>query len=185
MRSLHRAHVDAFLARAIPSTPGLRGLHAACGLGERGLYRPSPSQRWFGFDLLGGDVRADFHAIPFRSGSFDLVRCSEALYFVRPQSLAGVLGELRRVLKMGGRFVATVPALFPPICEGDQTRLTPFAWRRILPYLDVEIVRLGGLWTTVVTFLEHVSRVFSVLRPLARLDARYPHVATAYGLICE
>lgn len=57
----------------------------------------------------GADVRLleDDGTIPFGHGEFDLVWCSEVLEHIPDVGLA--LGELRRVLKPGGRLVVTVP----------------------------------------------------------------------------
>ncbi|MGF1595629.1 MAG: methyltransferase domain-containing protein [Acidimicrobiales bacterium] len=70
---------------------------------------------------LGGDggsravetatVRGDGRRLPFADGSFDRVIASEVLEHV-PDDL-GVLGELFRVLRPGGRLAATVPAALP------------------------------------------------------------------------
>ena len=184
MRSLHRQHLDRFLASAIPSTPGLRGLHIGCGRGARGDYRPAASQRWIDADLAGGHVTADVHRLPFRSASFDVVRATEMLYHVDPGQIRHALGECRRVLRSGGRFVMTVPLLVPPINPDDLTRLTPNGWHRLLPFSSVTITALGGYYSHLVITLEHLWRGFAALRPLAWLDTEaYPHalgiVATA------
>lgn len=184
MISLHRQQVDRFLAAAIPSDDGLRGLHVGCGAGPRGCYRPAPRQHWTEIDLAYGPLRADILALPFRPQTFDLVRATEMLYYLGPREITGALYECRRVLKLGGRFVATVPLLVPPITTEDQLRLTAEGWRAILPFRNVRIMTLGGFWSHLVITLEHLSRGFAILRPLARLDdGTYPHalgiVATA------
>ena len=180
MRSLHRIAVDRFLRSAIPSTPGLTCLHLGSGATPRGVYRPPAGQRWVDADLMGGHVRADFHSLPFRTRTFDVIRFTEAVYhtvYVR-----GVLSECGRVLKSRGRLVITAPLLFSQINQDDCMRLTETGWRRVLPFGSVEITPLGGYWSHLVSHLEHASRVFAALRPLARLDdGRYP---TALGIIC-
>lgn len=184
MISLHRQHVDRFLASAIPADDGLRGLHIGCGAGDRGRYRPSPRQHWTAVDLAHGPLRADILALPFRTASFDIVRATEMLYFLGVREITGALSECRRVLKHGGRFVATVPLLVPPISAADQVRITPEGWRAIMPFWDPRITPLGGYWTHLVTTLEHLSRGFVVLRPLARFDdpAAYPHALGLTGV---
>lgn len=84
-------------------------------------------------------------ALPFRTASFDVVTCSEILEHV--EDLDGLLDELARVLRPGGRLYATMPNhlrdVWPPlrgICrlvdlvEGHVHRLTRedflFAGRR-------------------------------------------------------
>ncbi|MFV0525206.1 MAG: class I SAM-dependent methyltransferase [Acidimicrobiales bacterium] len=56
-------------------------------------------------------VRADGGRLPFPDGAFDRVVASEVLEHV-PDDL-GVMGELHRVLRPGGRLAATVPATVP------------------------------------------------------------------------
>lgn len=181
--SLHRQHVDRFLASAIPSTPGVRGLHLGSGPGPRGRYRPSPEQTWIDCDLTCGDVRGDALALPFRASSFSVVRASEFLYSIDARYLVRAIGEMRRVLTLGGRLVITAPLLVPPIADYDLTRLTPNGWRRILPFHTVTITPLGGFYSHLVITLEHLSSIFAVLRPLARFDdGTYPH---ALGIVCE
>jgi SAM-dependent methyltransferase len=60
-------------------------------------------------ERASGDVRLldDDGTLPFGHGEFDLVWCSEVLEHV-PDVLA-LLQETRRVLKRGGRLLATVP----------------------------------------------------------------------------
>ena len=184
MISLHRQHVDAFLERSIPATPGLRGLHIGCGGDGRGRYRPPASQRWTNADLIAGHVRADVLAMPFRSRSFDIVRATEFLYHMDPREIAGAFAECRRVLASGGVLVATMPcAGFPPINAHDCLRLTAEGLRRMLPFQDVEITPLGGYWSHLVSMLEHLTRAFCILRPLARWDnGAY---AMAHGVVAR
>lgn len=52
-------------------------------------------------------VRADASALPFPSGSFDVVVCSMALMILQP--LDAVLAEIHRVLRPGGLLAATIP----------------------------------------------------------------------------
>lgn len=184
MRSLHRAHVDRFLRTAIPSTPGLRGLHLGSGPGPRGTYRPPDSQHWINVDLTCGAVRADVRDLPFRRQSFDCVRATEFLYHIEPQDLHRALGECRRVLTRDGRLVITAPLLVPPINADDVLRLTAEGWRRALrDFRSVTMTTLGGFWSHLVITLEHLSPACALLRGLAKLDTEtYPH---AYGIVAH
>ncbi|HET6169035.1 MAG TPA: class I SAM-dependent methyltransferase [Terracidiphilus sp.] len=61
---------------------------------------------------------ASAEAIPYASGSFDAVCSNAALHWMRDQD--AVLGEVRRVLKPGGRFVAEM--------GGHTATSPPSAW---------------------------------------------------------
>lgn len=50
------------------------------------------------------------HAIPFTDAHFDVVVMSEVLEHLADDLLASTLIEVRRVLRLGGRFIGTVPA---------------------------------------------------------------------------
>lgn len=60
---------------------------------------------------LGNRARVGFsQAIPFPDCHFDVVVMSEVLEHLVDDVLHATLGEVRRVLKKGGRFIGTVPA---------------------------------------------------------------------------
>jgi SAM-dependent methyltransferase len=60
---------------------------------------------------LGARAQVGFsQAMPFPNGQFDVVVMSEVLEHLPDDVLAATLGEVRRVLKPGGRFIGTVPA---------------------------------------------------------------------------
>jgi SAM-dependent methyltransferase len=59
-------------------------------------------------NVPGADFRAMTDAIPLEDSSVDLVWCSEVLEHV--PDTAGLLSEIRRVLKTGGRLLATTPS---------------------------------------------------------------------------
>jgi len=48
---------------------------------------------------------ADVTHLPLRSGAFDAVTCSHAMYELSPEVRADTLAEARRVLRPGGRFL--------------------------------------------------------------------------------
>ncbi|MBN2720705.1 MAG: class I SAM-dependent methyltransferase [Proteobacteria bacterium] len=50
-------------------------------------------------------VQADVSDLPFPDGSFDCVTCSHAMYELTAMAREKGLGEIRRVLKDGGRFL--------------------------------------------------------------------------------
>ena len=59
-------------------------------------------------NVPGADLRAMTDEIPLEDASVDLVWCSEVLEHV--PDTAGLLSEIRRVLKTGGRLLATTPS---------------------------------------------------------------------------
>jgi ubiquinone/menaquinone biosynthesis C-methylase UbiE len=117
------------LADALP--PRLAGasvLDLACGDGfllSLLQTRAGPATRLVGIDLSAGELahaqarlgpdallcRANALALPFAAASFDAVTCHLALMLM--ERTAEALGEVRRVLRPGGRFAAVVGAPSP------------------------------------------------------------------------
>ncbi|MEQ8859609.1 MAG: class I SAM-dependent methyltransferase [Pseudomonadales bacterium] len=117
-------------------TPGQRVLDLGCGEGRHAIsaWLEAPVQV-VGLDLAGADlataarraaefaapdaaaerrldwVRGSGLALPFDAASFDCVICAEVLEHV--PDYAGVLREIRRVLKPGGVVALSVPRFFP------------------------------------------------------------------------
>jgi SAM-dependent methyltransferase len=90
-------------------------------------------------DLYGSaDVVSD-QFLPFDAGSFDLVLCTQAFYFV-PRPVEAV-SEIARVLRPGGTVVMTLPIAYPGtgrLYGEDQLRELFAGWG------DVSIVASGG-----------------------------------------
>jgi SAM-dependent methyltransferase len=61
--------------------------------------------RWPGIEFL----QADAHHLPFHDATFQYVTCIETLEHLEPQIRAAVLGEIRRILRPGGRLIVAVP----------------------------------------------------------------------------
>jgi ubiquinone/menaquinone biosynthesis C-methylase UbiE len=120
--------IDAWMLEVLDLKPGARILDAGCGAGKQcfvfwdHLHGKA--------DVTGGDVsdellataraantrtgnairftRLDFNRrFPFDDGSFDLLSCCFAIYYA--ESAAFTVGEMRRVLKPGGRLFTTGP----------------------------------------------------------------------------
>jgi len=99
------------LADALTAHVGLR-LKSGAGPGKRtGAGWPGLHYSVVDFDRIDGTI-ADGGRLPFADATFDVVCCSLVLsYLERPQAL---LGELHRVLRPGGVFVASS---MKPYCD--------------------------------------------------------------------
>jgi SAM-dependent methyltransferase len=146
-----RSAVNEFVRRAAGLLPpGARVLDA--GAGEC-IYRPFfPGGGYVAIDRGIGDgswnygkldALADLERIPFATGAFDAVVCTETLEHVaRP---GAVLRELRRVIREGGTLVLTVPFLQPVHqAPHDYYRYTPFGLRHLLAEAGFEVVELAA-----------------------------------------
>ena len=97
-----------------------RGFAQALDLGGRGVVAPLLRAR--GIEVVSADlsprmaalngvpcVAADEEWLPFAAGSFDLVVASLSLHWIN--DLPGALIQIRRALRPGGLFLASMPAL--------------------------------------------------------------------------
>jgi SAM-dependent methyltransferase len=118
------------LVDAASLTPGERVLDLACGTG---VVARVAAERLGTATVEAADVnsgmidvarsiqasptiswhRASAEALPFADGDFDTVLCQMGLQFFSDKLLA--LSEARRVLRAGGRFLATVPSPIPSL----------------------------------------------------------------------
>jgi SAM-dependent methyltransferase len=84
-----------------------------------GLDMSDEAVRWCADKGYGKVTRGDACALPFPNANFDLVLATDIIEHVDDDVLA--LGEIRRVLKPGGRVLVTVPAF--PILWGLQDEI--------------------------------------------------------------
>src|SRR4051794_11399533 len=95
---------------------------------KRGVFRPdtAPATSWEYLNI-DPDTEPDFlapaDAIPVADDQFDSVVFTEVLqHLENPES---VLAEIERVLKPGGRVVATIPYLYPVHHDPDDFQRWP------------------------------------------------------------
>jgi SAM-dependent methyltransferase len=81
------------------------------------------------------DIHGDADSIPVADGSFDAVLCTQVLEHVPDPG--SVLREFRRVLRRGGRLIATVPLLW-------EEHETPYDYYRYTRYGAEHLLRSAG-----------------------------------------
>ena len=132
---LARNGIEGFMD-SLASEGALMGNVLEIGAGGRGAnskrfsaaarnYWRSDISRWPNSRL---EVSCDCTQMPFKDASLDAVICSEVLEHV--PNLFRAIGELRRVVRPGGRMVLTMPFFYPlhgvdKKAYGDFWRLTP------------------------------------------------------------
>jgi SAM-dependent methyltransferase len=136
--------------------PHLRGTVLDVGCGHQ-PYRSvltgptSGATGYLGIDLAptiyaAPDVVWDGRRAPLADASIDSAVATEVLEHVPDP--AGLLGEVRRVLRPGATLFLTVPFLWPlHDVPYDEYRYTPFALERLLTtagFTEVAVTALGG-----------------------------------------
>ena len=169
------------IARALDGVAGARILDCGCGTGSN-LEMLRPYGRAVGFDLTAIWVRfarehghtvaqASIDAIPFRSGTFDLVTSFDVFQCLPEPVEQAAIAEIARVLKPGGWVLLHVAAL--EVLHGKHSVLSEEV-RRYTPSRLRSIVEHGGFTIERLTF-DHMS-----LLPLM-LPVRLWHRITAEG----
>jgi SAM-dependent methyltransferase len=134
-----------WVAAALPDDGVI--LDVACGSGP---LATRVTGRWVGLDRNPAELRlaaagaprrvllADAESIPVRTGGVDAVVCSMALMLLDDPRTA--VAELARVLRVGGRFVALIPAT-SPLTIRDRIR-----YARLLAALRVRELPFRHQW---------------------------------------
>lgn len=148
----------------IPNGTGFL-LDVGGGTGALGAGASKRGYRYVNADLSpsgeGLRVRADAHALPFRSESFSIVASSDSLeHFVEPRL---ALAEIRRVLNPEGRLALWVPFMHP--FHGDDFfRFSPLGLRTLLADAGFEILDFESpLWIFSI-FAQALSELLRRLR---------------------
>jgi SAM-dependent methyltransferase len=176
-----RQYVRPMLRRATAGISGARILDCGCGTGSN-LQMLRSYGRACGFDLTSVGARfarqhghhvarASIDAIPFQSGTFDLVTSFDVFQTLPDPVERAAITEIARVLKPGGHVLLHVAAL--DVLHGRHSVLSEEK-RRYTPSRLRSIVEQGGLQIERLTF-DHMS-----LLPLM-LPVRVWHRMTASG----
>jgi SAM-dependent methyltransferase len=105
------------------------------------------------------NVAGDAQQLPFASGIFDLVVCTQMLEYAPEPAL--VIAEIRRVLKSGGCLLLSVPSVFPRDADYDRWRFLPAGIRQLLSeFSTVEIVPEGGTITGFFRTINSCMQIF-------------------------
>ena len=133
--------------------------------------------RYLGMDLAGselyGDIEPDIvwdgRRIPLPDSDVDCVMATEFLeHHSEPRA---ILTEIRRVMRDGGKFFATVPFVWNlHEIPFDEYRYTPYSMRRLLEeagFKDIQIKALGG-WNMSLAQMIGLWTTFSKMNPVVR-----------------
>jgi SAM-dependent methyltransferase len=147
-RDLHR------VAHTLPIADRVLDL----GSGRAPYARLFPHHQYVTADLFAAaDVRCDACALPFRSGAFDLVLCSEVLEHVPDPD--ATLKDVRRVMRPGGALVLTTPLTWGVHEPRDYHRWTEMGLRQMLARHHFQVESLtarGGILLTLGSMLQVV-----------------------------
>jgi SAM-dependent methyltransferase len=135
-------------------------LGAGCTLFR--LDYPATNQRY----RLLPEIFADASSLPIASNAFDVVLLLEVLEHLPDDQKA--LGEIRRVLKPGGKLYLSVPFIYPiHDAPSDYRRYTIFGLQSILEKFGFRVVQMIHHGNSFVTTLHQINMMLlEVIRDL-------------------
>ena len=173
-----RAFVAPLVRQAIAGRSAVRILDCGCGTGAN-VDLLGRFGRAYGFDLtetglrIGREAgrtrlaRASVTAVPFQTGSFDLVTSFDVLYALDDRDERAALAEMFRLLKPGGCAIVNVAAM--DILRGDHSVLS----REVRRYSRSDLhARLTAAGFTIVR-LTYTNTVLSLPLMVARTFQRW------------
>ena len=198
LEDLGRWHINGFVRQAATSIPaGSRVLDA--GAGESAYRALFNHCRYVAADLAVGDsgwnyrslsVLSRLEMLPFGSGVFDAVLCTQALEHLEwPREC---VKEMFRTLRPGGQLFLTAPMAHPEHqIPYDFFRYTSFGLLSVLRgagFTSVSVEPFGGLFTRLAYELPRILTVFpssGLFSGRLRLDgiALLPVRILAHGLV--
>jgi SAM-dependent methyltransferase len=155
---LHLAPIAQILGEAIRTTlrgDRLRVLDLGCGAKPYAPLLMSRCASYVGVDIQlpsSADVLAAGERLPFRSGSFDVVLCTQVLeHDPEPQQ---TVAEAHRVLSSGGTLLLSTHGVWFKHGEADYWRWTDAGLRRLMrSFPDVEVYSCGGQYSALFQIL--------------------------------
>lgn len=145
------------------------------------------------------DIKSPAESIPVSDESYDIALMGELLEHVFDPRI--VLKEAFRILKPGGKVVATVPFLYPVHADPeDYGRYTDYFWKKASEetgFRFVTIEEQGSIFAVMALMVQHIFRAkhrtwkpvqYLLVRFLMWLDVRTSNKllrswTTGYGLI--
>ena len=120
----------------------------------------------------GAEVIGDIHAIPLNDGTIDSIICHCVLEHVKDPIRA--VGELHRILKVGGAVFGRVPSIYPYHARKGHY---PDYWRffddtllfLFKDFKTVELAKRGGYFKALFFFIPFQHRLQFILNPLANI----------------
>jgi len=186
--------------------PGQRLLDAGCGAGRHCFEAFRRGAEVYALDYRGEEVKkvmyslaaagpedksqggcwqtlcGDVHNLPFQSGYFDRIICSEVLEHVHEDTR--VLFELARILKPRGRMAITTPTYFT---EYIYDKLSPLYFtnpgghvRKFLPRELASKIEYSGLKLYAIRFAHGYHSAYWMLRCIFGLENENHPVTKAY-----